>query len=124
MHIKFEDVQAVDDKDIFQTSRKCCKNFNKREITHRQYEVELWFFHTALCIITTNINAEFQVNRTGDDKVMLRTKNNSKELSNSRANNSSCSGLITHIIELIRDLRVIYILINFGTKWLIFDATV
>ena len=34
------------------------------------------------------------------DKVVLRTKNYSKELSNSRANNSSCSGLITPIIKL------------------------
>ena len=67
MHIKFEDVQAVDDKSIFQTSRKCCKNFNQREITHRKYEVALWFFHTALCIIATNTNAKFQVNQTGDD---------------------------------------------------------
>ena len=65
MHIKFEDVQAVDNKVIFQTSRKCCKKFNQREITHRQ--VELWFFHTALCIIATNTNAKFQVNQTGDD---------------------------------------------------------
>ena len=32
MHIRFEDVQAVDDKVIIQTSRKCCKNFNQREI--------------------------------------------------------------------------------------------
>ena len=39
--------------------------------------------HTALCIITTNTNAKFQVNQTGDDKVMLQTKNYSKELSTS-----------------------------------------
>ena len=58
--------------------------------------------------------------QTGDDKVMLRTKNYSKELSNSRANNSTCFGLITTIIQLIRDLKVIYILNNFGTNWLIF----
>ena len=76
MHIKFEHVQAVDDKVIFQTSRKCCKNFNQREITHRHYEVQLWFFHTALCIyIATNTNAKLQVKKTGDDKVMLETKN-------------------------------------------------
>ena len=62
MHIKFEDVQAVDDKVIFQTCRKCCKSFNQRKITHGQYKVELWFFHTALCITATNINAKFQVN--------------------------------------------------------------
>ena len=84
MHIGFEDVQAVDDKVTFQTSRKCCKNFNQREITHRQYEVKLWFFQTALYII-----AKFQVNQTGDNKVMLRTRNYSKELYNSGANNSS-----------------------------------
>ena len=78
MHIKFEDVQAVDDKVIFQTSRKCCKNFNQREITHGQYKVELWFLHTALCIIASNTNAMFQVNQTADDRVMLWTKNYSK----------------------------------------------
>ena len=33
MHIRLEDDQAVDDKVIFQTSRKCHKNFNQREIT-------------------------------------------------------------------------------------------
>ena len=63
MQIKFENVQAVD-KVIFQRSRKCCKNLNLWEITHKQYEVELWFFHTALCIIATNINTRFQVNQT------------------------------------------------------------
>ena len=125
MHIKFEDVQAVDDKVIFRTSRKCCKNFNQREITHRHYDVQLWFFYTAFCIIATNTNAKFQVSQTGDDKVMLPTKNYSNEHSNSRVNNSTCSGRITPIIELIRDLRVIYILTNFGTNWLIsVDATV
>ena len=105
MHIKFEDVQAVDDKVIFKTSRK----FNQKEITHRHYEVQLWFFHTAICIIATKTNAKFQVNQTGYDKVILRTKNYSNELSNSRAYKSSCSGLITPIIELIRDFIVIYI---------------
>ena len=99
MHVKFEHVQAVDDEVIFQTSRKCCKNFNQREITHRHYEVELWFFHTALCIIATNTNAKFQVNQTGYDKVMLWTKNYSNKLSNSRANNSTCSGLTTTLIN-------------------------
>ena len=121
MHIKFKDVRAVDDKVVFQTSRKFCKNLNQREITHRHYEVQLWFFHTALCIIAKDTNTKFQVNHIGVDKVMLRTKN----YSNSRANNSTCSSLITPIIELVRDLRVIYILTNFGTNWLIFvDATV
>ena len=126
MHIKFEHVQVVDDKVIFQTSRKCCKNFNQRETTHRHYEVQLWLFHTALCIIATNTNAMFQVNPIGDDKVIIRTKNYSKKLYNSRANNSTCSGPITPLIELIRDLRIIYIILtNFGTNWLIFvDATV
>ena len=101
MHIKFEHVQAVDDEVIFQTSRKCCKNFNQREKTHRNYEAQLWFFHTALCIIATNTNAKFQVNQTGDDKVMLQTKNYSNKLFNSRANNSTCSGPITSLIKLI-----------------------
>ena len=118
MHVKFEHVQAVVDKVIFQTSRKCCKNFNQREITHRHYQVQLWFFHTALCIIATNTNAKFQVNQTGYDKVMLWTKNYSNELSNSRANNSTCSGPTTTLINS-------YILTNFGTNLLIFvDATV
>ena len=74
MHIGFEDVQAVHDKVIFQTSRKCCENFSQGEITHRQDEVELWFFHTALSIIATNTRAKFQVNHTGDDQFMLRTE--------------------------------------------------
>ena len=98
MHIKFEHIQAVDDKVIFQTSRKCCKNFNQREITHRYYEVQLRFFHTALCIIATNTNSKFQVNQTGDDKVIHWTKNYSNELYNSKANNSNCSGPITPLI--------------------------
>ena len=56
---------------------------------------------------------------------MLRTKNYSNEFSNSRVNNSTCSGPITPLIKLIYDLRVIYILTNFGTNWLIFvDASV
>ena len=101
MHFKFEHVQAAEDKVIFQTSRKCCTNFNQREITHRHYEVQLWFFHTALCTTATNTNAKFQVNQTGDDKVMLRTKNYSNKHSNSRANNSTCSGQTTPITELI-----------------------
>ena len=54
MHIRFEDVQAVDDKVIFQASSKCHNNFNQREITYRQDEVDLWFFHTAFGIIKTN----------------------------------------------------------------------
>ena len=107
MHIKFEDVQAVDDKFYILDKQKMLKNFNQREITHRQYKEELWFFHTALCIIAINTNAKFQVNQTGDDKVMLRTKKYSNKLSNSKANNSNCSGLITPIIELIQDLRLI-----------------
>ena len=77
------------------------------------------------CITATNTNAKFHVNQTGDDEVMLLTRNYSKELFNSRANNSSCSGLITTIIHHIRDLRVIYILTKFGSNRLVFvDATV
>ena len=117
MHIKFEDVQAIDDKVIFQTSRKCCKNDNQKEITYRQYKVELWIFQIALCIIATNTNVKFQVNQTGDDKVMLWIKNYYKELSNSRANNSSCLRPITPIIKLIQDLMVIYILAKFTADW-------
>ena len=60
---KYEVVQAADNKGKFQTGRKCCKNFNQREITHRQYEVEFWFFHTAFCITVTNTNAKFHVNQ-------------------------------------------------------------
>ena len=97
MYIKFEHVQTVDDKVIFQTSKK----FDQREITHRHYEVQLWFFHTALCIIATNTNATFQNNQTGDNKVMLLTKNHSNELSNSKANKSTCSGPITPLIKLV-----------------------
>ena len=64
-----------------------------------------------------------QVDHTGDDKVMLRTI--LKNLLFQRANNSSFFGLIIPIVELIPDLRVIYILTKFGTTWLIFvDATV
>ena len=51
--------------------------------------------------LKTNTNAKFQVNQTGDDEVMLQTKKYSKELADSRANNSTCSGRITPIIELI-----------------------
>ena len=31
---KYEVVQAADNKGKFHTGRKCCKNFNQREITH------------------------------------------------------------------------------------------
>ena len=56
---------------------------------------------------------------------MLRTKNYSKELSNSRTNNSSCSGPITPKIKLIPDLMVMYIMAKFGANWLkIVDARV
>ena len=124
MNIKFEDAQALDGTVIFKTSRKCCKNFNQREINNRQYEVELCCFHTALCIISMNTNAKFHVNHPRNDKIMLWTKNYSKELSTSRANKSRCSCLIITIIEVIKDLRVIYILTKFETNWLIFvDAT-
>ena len=47
------------------------------------------------------------------------------KFSNSRADNSDCSGPISSIIELIRDLMVMYILTKFGADWLIFvDARV
>ena len=47
------------------------------------------------------------------------------KFSNSRADNSDSSGPITFIIELIRDLMVIYILTKFGADWFIFvDARV
>ena len=120
-----EDVQAVDDKVIFQTSRKRCKNFHQREITHRQDDVELWLFQTRYdsnkdkCQVSSQSECQ-----NGDDKFILHTKNYSKELSNSRANNSSCSSLITPIIKLIRDLKSHK---NFDQvwNWLIFvDATV
>ena len=75
MHVKFEHVQAVDDKVIFQTSRKFFKDFNQKKITHRHHEVQLRFFHTAVCTIATNTNANFEVNQTGDDKFMHWTKN-------------------------------------------------
>ena len=45
--------------------------------------------------------------------------------SNSRANNSGCSNPIRPIIDLVRDLQVIYILTKFGADLLIFvDAIV
>ena len=47
-------------------------------------------------------------------KVILRTKSYSNELSNSKANNSSCFGPITSIIELTRDLMALYCLTKFG----------
>ena len=47
------------------------------------------------------------------------------KFSNSRADNSNSSSLISSIIELIRDFMVIYILTKFGADWLIFvDASV
>ena len=47
------------------------------------------------------------------------------KFSNSRADNSDSSGPISSIIELIRDLMVIYILTKFGADWSIFvDASV
>ena len=47
------------------------------------------------------------------------------KFSNSRADNSDSSGLISSIIELIRDLIFIYNLTKFGADWLIFvDARV
>ena len=47
------------------------------------------------------------------------------KFSNSWTDNSDSSGPISSIIELIRDLMVIYILTKFGVDWLIFvDAGV
>ena len=47
------------------------------------------------------------------------------DLTHSRAENSDSSVPISSIIELIRDLMVIYILITFGADWLTFvDARV
>ena len=61
-----------------------------------RYSYGSFTLHSVL--LQPNTNAKFQVNQTGDDKVMLRTKNYSNELSNSRANNPTCSGPITPII--------------------------
>ena len=82
------------------------KKFNLREITHRQYEVGLWFFHTTLCIIPINTNAKFQSIRLEMTKFCSGLRTILKKLSNSRANNSSCSCVITPIIKLIQDLRI------------------
>ena len=68
---KFQANRAGGGKVILRTSQKCCKDDNKREITQRRDELELWFFRTALCIIATNTDVKFQVNQTRDDKVML-----------------------------------------------------
>ena len=42
---------------------------------------------------------------------------------NQRQNNSNCSCPITPIIELTRDLMVMYILTKFGAVWLIIVDT-
>ena len=42
------------------------------------------------------------------------------KFSNSRADNLDSSGPISSIIDLIRDLMVIYILTKFGADWFIF----
>ena len=60
MYIKLEDVQAAYDKSYIPDKQKMLKIFNQREITHKQYEVQLWFCHTALFIIETKTNANFQ----------------------------------------------------------------
>ena len=54
---------------------------------------------TLHSVLLQQTHAKFQVNQTGDDKVMLWTKNYSNKLSNSRANNSSCSGATTTLIN-------------------------
>ena len=56
-------------------------------------------FTLHFVLLQQYINAKFQVNLTGDDKAMLRTKNYSNQFSNSWANNSTCSGRITPIIN-------------------------
>ena len=48
------------------------------------------------------------------------TKSNAATFPNSRANNSSCSGPIGPMIELIQILLDIYILSKFGADWSIF----
>ena len=55
----------------------------------------------------------------------VSTMSDSVIFANSRANNLDSSGRIKSIIELIRNLMVIYILTKFGADWLIFvDARV
>ena len=51
---------------------------------------------------------------------MLECKHRYSKFSNSRADNSDNSGPISSIIELIRDLIVVYILTKFGDDWLTF----
>ena len=53
---------------------------------------------------------------------MLECKQTVKygKFSNSRTDISDSSGPISSILELIRDLMVIYILTKFGVDWLIF----
>ena len=59
-------------------------------MTHRQDEVVMvlskcaWYYSNKHILCQVSSHAKFQVNQTGDDKFMLRTKNYSKELSNSR----------------------------------------
>ena len=53
-----------------------------------------------------------------DVKSVNKVKNG--KFSNSKADNLDSSGLISSIIELLRDLMVIYILTKFGADWLIF----
>ena len=76
---------------ILWAGTKCCKNDIQRKITQRQHKVELQLLGTAFLNIATNKH----------NKVMLQTKNYSNELSNSWANNSTCSGPITPLIKLI-----------------------
>ena len=49
MHVRFEHVLVVDDKVIFQTCRKCCKNFNQRElIDNMRYSYGSFTLHSVL----------------------------------------------------------------------------
>ena len=72
----------------------------------------------------------FILTKFGTDLVIfvdarVEIKSNSTNFPNSRANNSKYSRTIIPIIELIRDLMVIYIVTKFDAGWFIFaDARV
>ena len=106
MHIEFEDIQAVDDKVIFHIGRKCCKNFNQREITHTHCYGS-FILHSILSQQTQM--PSFKSIRLEITKLCSGLRTILKNFLIVGQENSSCSGLITPIIKLIRDLRVIYI---------------
>ena len=60
------------------------------------------------------------VAKFGTDWSIVANKVKYHKFSNSRADNSESSGLISSIIELIRDVMVICIWTKFGADWLIF----